>query len=148
MKTFTLLRTKQTDHGTFGILISQDLKFTCYTAELPWRNNQFNISCIPQGSYQAAPRYSPRFDKLLYRLSDKQTAPRSAILIHGGNYAGDTAQGLKSDAQGCIILGNGFSSREENQLKQDGLNNSQDAMYRFHQYCQADEITINIIEAY
>lgn len=48
---------------------------------------------------------SPRFGKA-YRLAG--TAPRSAVLIHSGNYAGDVEKGLRSHVQGCILLGQKF----------------------------------------
>lgn len=33
---------------------------------------------------------------------------RTGILIHPGNWCGDKAKGLKSDVQGCILLGLGI----------------------------------------
>ena len=37
----------------------------------------------------------------------KDVPGRTAILIHAGNFAGDTTRGLRSDVQGCILLGMG-----------------------------------------
>lgn len=75
------------------------------TIELPWRNNEPKYSCIPAGQYDVTIQYSARFKRDLYRLDDAQTAPRSAILIHVGNFAGDMRKGLRSDFLGCIGLG-------------------------------------------
>ena len=43
-----------------------------------------------------------------YRL---QGVPcRDGILIHPGNYAGDTLTGLRSDVAGCVLLGMGIDA--------------------------------------
>jgi len=62
--------------------------------ELPWLDNQRNISCIPTGTYKARKHYSPKFGKCLW-LQDVPN--RSEILIHSGNFY--------SDILGCILIG-------------------------------------------
>lgn len=100
MKTVILSRIKQSDTGTEGELTT--LGFACKTLELPWKDNKPNISCIPVGEYQAVMYNSPKF-KRVYCV---QNVPgRKDILIHSGNFAGDTEKGFKSDVQGCILLG-------------------------------------------
>ena len=76
--------------------------------ELPWRSNQADISCIPAGRYKAALMFSPRFARPLYHLLCVPN--RTEILIHVGNWAGDVAKGLKSDTEGCILLGHSFGT--------------------------------------
>lgn len=94
--------------GTNGTLFCSD-HFLCHTIELPWKNNQTTISCIPEGTYEVVPRFSKKFNNhLLIKNVDK----RSFILIHPAN---DALKELK----GCIApvmylggLGKGIQSRD------------------------------------
>lgn len=99
-----LQRLSTSDDGTFGVieLPAQTLAKTLYTLECPWRDNALGVSCIPPGVYLCRWHNSPRFG-WVYRLDG--TAPRTQILIHRGNWAGDPARGRKSDSRGCILLG-------------------------------------------
>ncbi|HEY1114960.1 MAG TPA: DUF5675 family protein, partial [Chitinophagaceae bacterium] len=36
-------------------------ELVCYTIELPWRENETGVSCIPEGRYRLARRYSERY---------------------------------------------------------------------------------------
>lgn len=99
MKCF-LSRLPSTDEGTFGILVCEDHAW--WTVELPWKENQKKISCIPAGEYKCVVRNSPKFGKV-YWLQNVEN--RSYILIHAGNYAGDKSKGFKSHVEGCILLG-------------------------------------------
>lgn len=86
---------------TLGTLVAVKggATFTCKTLELPWLNNQHNISCIPTGTYTVKYTFSPRMLKFTYEV---QNVPnRSGIRIHVGNYY--------SDLLGCIALGNGLT---------------------------------------
>lgn len=64
--------------GTNGYLIA-DKELICKTIELPWRQNQRSISCIPEGVYQLVLRYSQRFGR---HLLIKDVPNRSLILFH------------------------------------------------------------------
>ncbi len=99
---FALVRRETSDAGTFGVFTGEGLDF--YTAELPWRNNAVRMSCIPAGRYVCRPYSSRKFPDV-YEVKD--VPGRTAILIHAGNFAGDTARGLKSDVQDCILIGLG-----------------------------------------
>lgn len=77
--------------GTNGTLFSSD-NFLCHTIELPWLNNNRNVSCIPEGAYEVVPRFSKRFQ---HHLILKNVKGRSYILFHPANDA-------KKDLQGCI----------------------------------------------
>lgn len=77
--------------GTNGTLEFQE-KFICHTIELPWKNNNPKVSCIPEGEYFIRKRYSKRF---LCHLEIINVSGRSLILFHPANYA------LK-ELQGCI----------------------------------------------
>ena len=95
-----LMRLKRNDQGTSGVLIAPG--FACYTLELPWYNNQRNISCIPAGEYNVQMRVSPKYGEV-YHV--KEVPNRSYILIHSGNWAGDKTKGYKTHVNGCILLG-------------------------------------------
>lgn len=95
-----LCRMKRSDQGTRGILFYND--FSCHTLELPWRNNESNISCIPAGEYPVEIRVSPKYGKIYWV---RNVPHRSYILIHSGNYAGDKSKGYKTHVAGCILIG-------------------------------------------
>ena len=65
--------------------------------ELSYKNNQRNISCIPNGRYKARIRTSKKYGLHLhiYNVDD-----RSCILIHSGNF--------QTQTKGCILVGSGF----------------------------------------
>lgn len=77
--------------GTGGE-IRMEGELVCYAIELPWKDNTRNISCIPEGNYPMAKRYSKRFG---WHILIKDVPGRSGILIHPANDA------LK-ELQGCI----------------------------------------------
>lgn len=84
--------------------------------ELPWKNNERRVSCIPTGSYKARKHRSPRFGNCLW-IQDVPN--RSEILIHAGNY--------HSDILGCILIGTDLKD-----INKDGyldVINSRNAMY-------------------
>lgn len=110
MKTVVLQRLGETAAGTQGILQTEG--FSCKTLELPWHDNLRQKSCIPPGSYRCHLTSSPKFGQA-YILTG--TEPRSNVLIHSGNFAGDVDAGLKSHVQGCILLGKYFGSIEGQQ---------------------------------
>lgn len=100
-----IIREQTSDEGTFGRLWVMETGFTCYTAELPWRNNERGKSCIPKGEYDAtylARSASGKF-RDVYHLHGVEG--RSGILIHAGNFAGDEDKGFRADIDGCILLG-------------------------------------------
>lgn len=78
---------------TFGKLYI-DGKYLCETLELPWKNNERKVSCIPVGRYRLTQRHSPKFGHH-YHLQD--VPGRSFILIHTGNTA--------RDIEGCVLVG-------------------------------------------
>ena len=95
-----LTRLKSESEQTLGLLQlfeQEDKLLECKTLELPWRENQRNISCIPNGRYIVKKHYSPRFGQCFW-LQDVPN--RSEILIHQGNYNRDT--------NGCILVGANF----------------------------------------
>ena len=77
--------------GTNGILQCEG-KIICKTIELPWKNNERGVSCIPEGKYFIRKRYSPKFKWHLEVVSVKN---RSYILFHPANNA-------LTELNGCI----------------------------------------------
>lgn len=118
----TLVRDPSEDTGTFGIL--KIGMFSCYSLELPWRNNAQEISCIPPGKYKCRMINSPKFG---YVYEVCEVPNRTHILFHSGNTAGDVSLGLKSDSNGCILVGNAIGDIDG----QRALLNSKDALKRF-----------------
>jgi hypothetical protein len=100
MKNVYLFRTSTSDEGTEGMLATDG--FFCKTLELPWRENQRSISCIPSGIYTVKIRQSPKYGEIYWVTG---VPNRSWILIHSGNWAGDRAKGFKTHVNGCILLG-------------------------------------------
>jgi hypothetical protein len=81
--------------------------------ELPWRNNERNISCIPTGKYKMVLHKSSRFGNCFW----VQNVPgRDEILIHHGN--------TERDTEGCILVGIRFGSI----LGENAVLNSREAM--------------------
>ena len=101
VKEAILIRRETGDQGTFGELICGD-ELTLHTAELPWRENEPYISCIPTGRYIVEWWGSKRFPKS-YII--KEVENRSHILFHVGNWSGDVAMGFHSDVLGCVCPG-------------------------------------------
>ena len=96
-----LTRSTYTNTSTQGSLQIFDnfiCLFTCKTLELPWKNNQHQISCIPIGTYYVHKNNIPKFGKHLYFTS---VPNRSGILVHAGNYT--------SQILGCILVGSTFA---------------------------------------
>jgi hypothetical protein len=92
-----LVRAESTDAGTFGTLIFNAT--TVHTLELPWRDNQRKISCIPPGSYVCRLVNSPKFGRV-YGVTN--VPGRGNILIHSANLAGDSSLGYTTQLEGCI----------------------------------------------
>lgn len=96
MRVIDLYRVSSSMNGTFGVLLKDSIPF-CLTVELPWRNNEKRISCIPPGQYKCVPLEHNRWGKC-YHLQD--VPERTEILIHPAN--------LASQLQGCIAPGTSF----------------------------------------
>lgn len=64
----------------------------CNTIELPWLQNQRNVSCIPEGRYELRKRFIKKFGLHLLVVD---VPDRNWILIHPANDA-------KTQLKGCI----------------------------------------------
>ncbi|MFP4561567.1 MAG: DUF5675 family protein [Thiohalorhabdus sp.] len=68
-----------------------------HTIELPWQDNATDVSCIPEGSYNAIRHRSPTFGPCLW-LQD--VPERTEILVHAAN--------SPTDLNGCIGPGDSY----------------------------------------
>ncbi len=67
---------------------------TYYSLELPWKDNERRVSCIPVGTYKLKKHNSGKFGRTFW----VQDVPnRSEILIHPANYT--------RELLGCIAVG-------------------------------------------
>ena len=92
MKRVTINRYAYLRGCTLGKLSFDD--FDCYTLERPWRDNEVNVSAIPDGTYTAKRRHSEKYG---HHWILEDVPGRSLILIHIGNYP--------KDSKGCILVG-------------------------------------------
>lgn len=134
----TLRREPGDDHGTPGVLVALGQGWN--TLELPWRQNRRKLSCIPAGRYRCVWVRSPRFGWVYHVTS---VPDRTAILIHGGNLAGDVLKGLKTHVQGCILLG----ERRGRLGGQRAVLVSQAALRRFHGVMGERPFTLEVVDA-
>jgi hypothetical protein len=72
--------------------------FQCFTLELPWLENESNVSCIPKGTYRAFKRVSSRNGNVFELRNVPQ---RTSIQCHSGNYT--------RQIQGCILVGSSIT---------------------------------------
>ena len=66
----------------------------CKTLELPWKENEEDISSVPAGDYKGTLRYD-HTDQ--WRIELENVKDRTHVQIHIGNYTTDT--------KGCILVG-------------------------------------------
>lgn len=111
-----LLRTYSNNVTTGNLLVfnGHEIIHQFYTVELPWRNNQRRVSCIPEGKYRVRRREaeeSASFKYPHYEVTNVKN--RDFILFHVGNYvhqlAGCIAPGmlhLDINNDGIIDVGN------------------------------------------
>ena len=93
--------------GTPGDVFDENGDLICHMLELPWRDNTPCLSCIPPLIYNLSPWSSRKYRNALH----VQNVPgRSAILIHGGNLAGDTTMNWLTHSLGCQLPCTSFGS--------------------------------------
>lgn len=110
-----------------------DTGFQCFVLELPWRNNEQEQSCIPEGVYQCGLRPSARFGSytggMVYHIQPVQG--RTDILIHIGNTVRDT--------KGCLLVGDSISDGTPTSLR-----NSRKTLMALHEHTQGKPFTLTI----
>jgi hypothetical protein len=91
-------RFSQTDKvtlGRAGVWNGSGYLLNFVTLELPWKDNQNKISCIPAGRFNAIA--TKRASNGKYAIWIQDVLGRSGIMIHTGNYT--------RDIMGCILPG-------------------------------------------
>lgn len=101
------LRRKYHPHGTNGEFFFNNEKI-CNAIELPWKNNQRRISCIPEGIYRLRKRFSPKFK---WHLEVMNVKNRNLILIHPANDALKELNGCIAPVSEITGEGKGIRSR-------------------------------------
>lgn len=86
------------EYGTFAAW-SMDGKPLCVSVELPWKDNQHFISCIPAGTYRCTKMVHIKHGTI-WRVNG--VPGRDDILLHQGNTI--------KDLLGCIAPGLGFGT--------------------------------------
>ena len=98
------------DTGTEGSLTcvnAAGVEIKCSALELPWRDNKVGLSCIKAGTYKALLHRSSAHG-WTYWLQD--VPGRTEILLHPGNFAGDTSKKLRTHVLGCIMPGESYGN--------------------------------------
>lgn len=100
---------------TLGSIYSRQGGIICKTLELPWKENQRSISCIPEGRYRVTkekpiPQDDPnteadesggRHPRPYWHFRIHDVPGRSGILIHVGTNP--------KHSQGCLLVGARFA---------------------------------------
>ncbi|MFH6985384.1 DUF5675 family protein [Marinoscillum luteum] len=93
--------------GTSGSLFD-GVQLVCSTIELPWRENQRMVSCIPEGRYELVKRYTK---KRGWHLLVKNVPNRSGILFHPANDALKELKGCIAPVSQVVGPGKGTQSK-------------------------------------
>jgi len=108
--------------------------FRCACLELPWKDNESKVSCVPAGEYPLHKEHSNAFGVDLWEL--KLVPGRSECKIHSANYP--------SQLLGCIAPGMIHAD-----LDKDGrldAAKSREALKRFHDAMGGDTVSTIRIE--
>lgn len=104
-------------NGTNGILLFDGTEL-CRTVELPWKNNQPRVSCIPVGTYRLRKRFTERFS---HHFEVMDVPDRKYILFHAANDAGRELRGCIAPVLQHTGEGKGSSSRAALEKMKDRL---------------------------
>lgn len=89
--------------------VYNDEKSICHTIELPWKENQKKISCIPEGRYEIVKRYSAKFK---WHFILMNVPNRAYILIHPANDALKELKGCIAPVSILVAAGKGYESKK------------------------------------
>lgn len=123
------------------LIVIDDKKqtFSCRILELPWKQNERRVSCVPAGTYKMVLEESPRFGQLLWEL--KGVPNRSECKFHVANFV--------RQLHGCFAPGDRFLD-----IDGDGIIDVARSRYtlnRFHNAMPQDEgaeCQITIVNGY
>lgn len=125
------LVTFSTPDATHGHLTADG--FSCWTVELPWKDNAQDESCIPAGTYKVTKHKSPKHGHCL-KIHD--VPGREDILIHVANYV--------RQLLGCIGVGMSIGDMDGDKVPDVG--SSRKALNELMAVLP-DETTIEIVRA-
>ena len=92
---------KETLGSLFVYDDTDNVVYECVTLELPWLNDQSQVSCVEEGTYTATKIISPT-NGACFLLAN--VPGRASIEMHIGNFA----SGKRIDTEGCILPGQDF----------------------------------------
>jgi len=95
-------------NGTNGEIL-HNCNRVCSSIELPWVNNQHQVSCVPEGRYELKKRYSPKFD---WHLQLINVPDRDLIMVHPANDAIKELKGCIAPVSILTAEGKGSDSRK------------------------------------
>lgn len=90
---------------TLGSLYGPDGTLLAKTMELPWKENQRSISCIPEGNYDMI-KQPPKEGRPYSYFRLPNVPGRTGILMHRITYV--------KDLKGCIGIGSRFMDIDKN----------------------------------
>jgi hypothetical protein len=105
--------------------------FHCFTLELPDKDNARNISCIPEGTYKAFKRNSPKNGAVIELIGVKN---RTNIQIHVGNYT--------SQIEGCILVGKSITYMNKDSIPD--VTDSRNTLIKLLDLLPKDNFTVEI----
>lgn len=85
--------------GSLNVISNDATIFKCDTLELPYKDNQSKISCIPKGVYFCQ-KVGATKNIPYEHISVMEVPNRSGICIHTGN--------LYTQILGCVLVGCGY----------------------------------------
>ena len=120
-----LTRLAYEEDGTPGVL-SVGAVVCGYTLELPWKNNERDISCFPEGDYSCEWRVSPSKGLRIHILNIEG---RDHCMFHAGNWI--------RQILGCVLPGLKFLRKDGNGDKM--VQSSRAALKRFEDLVPKDQ---------
>jgi hypothetical protein len=105
-------------NGTNGELLLNGDRLSS-TIELPWKNNEPKVSCIPEGEYELKKRYSKKFGEHFILVNVPE---RSYILLHPANDALKELKGCIAPVSFLTGEGKGSQSRTALQKLSEAIN--------------------------
>ena len=122
----------QTIGSLFGVNTTGSTLFQCDTLELPWKDNQKQISCIPTGIYKVKKRFSKKYKNHLHIT---EVTGRSYILIHSGNFNTHTL--------GCVLVGELAYINDDDIVD---VGNSKKTLKKLLKHIEFNEIELQIVD--
>ena len=141
LKTLRLVREASNPQGTEGRIYHDTGRFD--TLEPPAPQHDATHPRIPPGTYLAKKIGSPRFPDR-YVLQD--VPGRAGIVIHPGNYAGNTAEGWQSDSDGCILIGRRQELLNTSHTRQKALILSRSTLAAFEEIMQHEDFWLTVFD--